>query len=514
MADIPCTSDSDCTCMCSCGTSGYYSPCDTDPSSGQCQCYITYDPGDGSDCEWICNWSEYYIAPDCDGSNCPSDCQACGVPGIINGKCCDGQCVNQSSCPPSQPPQPPQPPTFDDPLLPCLAAGIPIWIILAEIPIDIPDDIFNNRDWLNDPRLDGLSKSQKEALKTVFEASKKGGKGGRFNPKATIDAMNEELRKAREYKRNARCKPKAPTKGGGGGGGPKTGGGTKPKPRQPWFKWPRFKPKWPTWPKITIPRLPPVSLPRIPIPRIPGWVIGPPIFLDPITNPGTFDPNEDDIFYPEPPIWHPPTDPLPWPPNETYPIDNDTGFYGPAGSFELPPINTSDPNTGEPLIFENWEAYEEWQNHYISNGDISYGEEIQALAIYYLEDTDDEVGAKLRIGNTIFLYMTYNGYIPIWPMFLSDYYLRDTTSIWVANNFFFQDKQTAQAPQPNNFLAKSNNGNAILELDGSSNPAKFATDIAEVTPNGSNDSLINHGLLELYGGNPPLTEVTVLVPKE
>lgn len=497
---IPCSDEHDCGCFC------------TDAATiGSCdECPPGYNCG-GSQGSFGC---EKTVRVDCSDVNCDT----AGTPSLTfftftsggTGTCTDGLCEENT---PSPPPAPPEPPTFDDPLLPCLAAGVPIWIILSEIPIDIPDDIFNNRDWLNDPRLDGLSKSQKEALKQVFEASKKGGKGGRFNPKATIDAMNEELRKAREHKRNLRCKPKAP-KGGGGGGGPKTGGGTKPKPRQPWVKWPRLRPKWPKWPKITIPRIPPVSLPRIPIPRIPGWVLGPPIFLDPITNPGTTDPNEDNIFYPEPPIWHPPTDPLPWPPNETYPVDNDTGFYGPAGSFELPPINTSDPNTGEPLIFENWTAYEEWQNHYISNGDISYGEEIQALAIYYLDDTDDEVGAKLRIGNTIFLYMTYNGYIPIWPMFLSDYYLRDTTSIWVANNFFFQDKQTAQAPQPNNFLAKSNNGNAILELDGSSNPAKFATDIAEVTPDGSNDSLINHGLLELCGGNPPLTEVTVLVPKE
>ena len=466
---------------------------------------------------------------DSQGCNCDGDCDEPPYSGTE-----DGQIVNMP-CGCADPSPPPAPPTLPPPSIPCLSVlgvvGLKPEMVgqLKNIIKGLTQDDVTNRDFPGN--IKGLNKQQQAFLRKMKEDV--------FVFKKSEQAIYEDLMKRANDKVNNfvnTCNT------GSTGSPPPSRRGTttnpKPKPAPAPKPSPRKLPTGGGNGSTFAPRPKPPSIPRKPklpkfgpvVKKIPGliskWI--PwwdwPIITGPITNPNTTDPNEDTIF--GPPIWIPPSpQPAPIPGGPPIWIDNDRGYVIPPGfpvafpgNFVLPDIESTDPNTGEVLRFPNtpdgWETYDRWRDHYTSNGETDY---TQAQSFNYSYSTSDDIGLKVRIANAIDVQTLYGGAVPAWPMHIAAYQPRQTTFLWVKNFFFHTENKeisTAQKPLPRNFLAKSNNGNTILELDSTDNPAKFCTDIEDVTPDEYNKNIINNNLLELYGGNPPLTETTVLVPKE
>lgn len=435
----------------------------------------------------------------------------------------DGFCVCETSETPFDDPTL-APPTLPPPLIPCLSVLGVVGLTpemaqqLKTVVNNLTKNQFTNFGFPEN--IPGLNRQQQAFLRNMKNNSnnyddfmKKATK--KVNFVNTCNTTGSPPPSRRGTTTNPKTKPgpglKPDTRKIPIGGG--NGNTFAPKPKVP-------NPRWvPRFPKIgpIIKKIPGVISKTIPWY---GW----PIFLDPITNPNTTDPNEDTIF--DPPIWIPPSpQPAPIPGGPPIWIDNDRGYYIPPGSssafpgnFILPDIESTDPNTGEVFRFPNtpdgWDTYERWKDHYSSNGETDY---TQAQSFNYSYSTSDDIGLKVRIANAIDVQTLYGGAFPAWAMHIAAYQPRQTTFLWVKNFFFHTENKeisTAQKPPPRNFLAKSNNGNTTLELDSTDNPAKFCTDIEDVTPDEYNKNIINNNLLELYGGNPPLTETTVLVPKE
>lgn len=538
------------------GCSGDQNCCNSDPNNCPPEC----NGRCGGDCEYndACNYGVFttqsaandHLYNNCLGLGTVSECDGCGDLGIgpyggsvaspwaqptcdevSPGSTAVGVNSGQNFCcaPPDQDggDSTPQPPTFDDPFIPCLAGAGGILPSQRQILKKIleymsnyealigsgPEALIRNRDFpnnlppdlLKDPNVvnwlqkmknaDPNGNAWREILDNIRRSSKLPTRPPICSgPKTPIPKTEPPISKPNPSPRP----PKNPTT-------PKTSPPvSKPLPPTTRKKPPINWPKLPQVPKFKPPTFRPGPMPPILKPGIIGAI--PIIILDPISNP-----IGDGEFYPG--RWVPPLEDHGGGRFDDWPVWDDGPIFEPPGGFPLPPIVITDPETGEPIFFDDIDDYSDWLDDYFGNTtpEIDPPDYFFQQSIAYLDGTDDQRGAKIRTGNAIYLFMQYGGYIPVWPMYLSDYYPRIKT-VFLAQKYHIQNKDTAQSPQPNNFLAKSNNGNAIIELDSSPNPAKFATDIADLTD--ENTSLINGTLLELYGGNPPLTEVTALVPKE
>jgi hypothetical protein len=441
----------------------------------------------------------------------------------IDGFCCpDGTCNSNSvSCnsepTPEPTPPPPAPPTFEPPIVPCLAGGGLLLTDEARRRVlelinwmktwdDGPESVIENRGFPDNIPSDKLDQQTKTLLRNL--KNKHGS-----NWRRIWDNL-EELSKRPTINLpplQTNCPPEKTPQPKETPNKPGTGKNNPPKNRPPPTKspnkpipQPRKQPwKLPSLPKFKPPTIPPIHLPPA---LLPGIITAVPIIVLDHT------PRGDGDFYPG--RFIPPLEP-PRHPFDDWPVWDDGPTWEPPGGFPLPPIIITDPDTGMPIFFDDIDDFINWEGYILNNytpPDIDPTDFFFQQDVYYLNSdiTNDEIGAKLRIGNVIRLFSLYGGYIPIWPMYLSDYYPRVTTAELIPK-YHIQNKATAQAPHPNNFLAKSNNGNAIIELD-NADSAKFATDINDLTD--TNQSLVNATLLELCGGNPPLTEITALVPKE
>lgn len=445
---------------------------------------------------------------------------------------------------PTPAPVVPQPPTVPPPLVPCLAGGIgtaapgsiasEILRVLTEQakdisgkPIDFPTTWPGGQ--YNPPSNFTPNIEAGKTLDRLYEhISKKPGMTPEQFQKIVTDYLSKPGNEGLGYRPpNTSCSPSAPgprpappTKSPPpASGGPKTGQPRTPNPPRPIGRPgivtpPRIPaPTTPppksippiTWNPPSFPKFKPPSIPSLP-PRPPGLIPGiigaiPTIILDPILDPGII--GGGDLI---PGKWHPPFQP-PRHPHDDWPIHDDGPVFEPPGGFPLPPIVITDPKTGEPIFFDTADEYLEWSEDFWNNTS-NFEFQSQTQSISYLDGTNDQTGMKLRTGDMIYVYMSYNGEVPVWPMYLADFYPREQTT-HILHKYHVEFKQSNKAPEPNNLLAKSNNGDAILDL-GSNNTT--AVDVNMLIDN--NTSLVNASLLEMYGGNPPVTDITVLVPKE